>query len=466
MMTAPSRRTAVRITVVVLVCLSLLTLTHGYVTTSTATATASPDSGVDGAATNERPVAPRENVTVIATDSNTWLGEESDGPRANAELVAFAPNGSVLYYNDSHTRYWDVDPVPNTTTTVEYVYADHLNESECGAERVCTRNGVERVNLTTGDVTALYSRLTPGKHSTRWHDVDRVDEDSLVVADIAQDRVYQINTTSGLVEWAWDAQSEFAPESGGPYPEDWTHLNDVELLDDGRIMVSLRNHDQVVFLDRNAGLREGWTLGSDDDHSVLYEQHNPDYLPNGEEDPAVLVADSERNRVVEYHRTGDDWTKRWAWSDDRLQWPRDADRLPNGHTLITDSNGNRVFEIDENGSVVWSVTVAFPYEAERLGTGDESTDGSPIDDERSARSTSDGATANDGGVDGESSQFALAGPEINAVLYVLPVWIGPVHLLALLACVVVLPTWVVLELYWSRYTATLRSPLSIRTDDD
>jgi hypothetical protein len=33
-----------------------------------------------------------------------------------------------------------------------------------------------------------------------------------------------------------------------------------------------------------------------------------------------------------------------------------ASRLPNGHTLITDSNNNRVIEVDAAGTVVWSYT--------------------------------------------------------------------------------------------------------------
>ncbi|WP_049893816.1 arylsulfotransferase family protein [Halogranum rubrum] len=456
-------RRFVRLCVMAVVVLSMTTIGYGYMTAGT-TAAAGAGEQADGAATNQQAVEPRDNITVVATDSNTWLGEKSDGPRANAELIAFAPNGSVLYYNDSHTRYWDVDPVPETQATVEYVYAQHLNESQCGGETVCTRNGVERVNLTTGAVEQVYSGITPGKHSTRWHDVDRLDEDSLVVADIAEDRVYAVNTTTNLIEWEWEARSDFTPDSGGPFPEDWTHLNDVEVLDDGRIMVSLRNHDQVVFLDRETGLQENWTLGSDDDHSVLYEQHNPDYMPEANGGPAVLVADSERNRIVEYTRDGDSWSKNWQWSDDRLQWPRDADRLPNGHTLITDSNGNRVFEIDENGEKVWSADIAFPYEAERLGTGDESTGGSPMDSNESGNAsagTGGGENAATGG-DSESSS-GLVGPQLNAVMYVLPVWMGIPHLLALVALCLTLVGWVALEWRWSKYGVAFHAPVSLRS---
>jgi hypothetical protein len=424
-------------------------------------------------------VAPPSNgTTVVATDSNSWLGRDGEGPRATAQLFAVAPNGTVTYYQDEHTRYWDVDPVDGTDATVEYVYADHLTPEQCGGESVCTRNGVERVNLTTGERTGIYSRVTAGKHSTRWHDVDRLDEDHLVVADIGRDRVYVVNTTSGLVDWSWDARSEFdVDESGGPYPEDWTHLNDVEVLDDGRVMVSLRNHDQVVFLDRETGLVESWTLGEDGDHDTIYEQHNPDYLPAEAGGPAVLVADSENNRVVEYGGRVDGervtWERTWAWSDGRLQWPRDADRLPDGHTLVTDSNGNRVLEVDEDGEVVWTLDVAFPYEAERLETGDESTGGPSASEANLEGGTADGS-GSDGEPDGDAGPLdplrdavsaAMDGPTANAVLYVLPAWMSRVHLAALLVAVLTALVWAGAEAYWSAWAVSVEAP-SVAVDRD
>ncbi|RBI60684.1 arylsulfotransferase (asst) [halophilic archaeon] len=408
---------------------------------------------------------PRGGITVVATDSNTWTGKAGDGPRSRAELVGFNPNGTVLYYNDSHTRYWDVDHVNGTRATVEYLYADHISKSECGQE-ACTRNGIERVNLSTGEVTSIFSRITPGKHSTRWHDGDRLNDTRYVVADIAQDRVFVVNTTTGLVEWSWDAQQAFDPQtSGGPYPEDWTHINDVEIVQDNRIMVSVRNHDQVVFLDQQTGLVKNWTLGSDGNHDILYEQHNPDYIPAENGGPAVLIGDSENNRVVEYQRENGSWNQTWTWQDSRMQWPRDADRLPNGNTLVTDSNGNRVFEVNDQGKVVWSVDIAFPYEAERLGTGDESTGG------QSAKSLGLGSKAasnSDGGGQVDDNQKEgiagsiwvgiknlVPGRYMNALMYILPAWMGPTELAALLVTVLGLLAWALTEWRWSERSLSI-----------
>lgn len=56
------------------------------------------------------------------------------------------------------------------------------------------RNVLERVNLSSGEIEQLFSRITPRRHSTRWHDADRLNETHFVVADIARDRVFIVNT--------------------------------------------------------------------------------------------------------------------------------------------------------------------------------------------------------------------------------------------------------------------------------
>ena len=461
-----SSKQRVRIAFPILIGLSLLTVGYGYATGSTATTFEDHLAG-DGVVNSEIQVTPpSEGITVVATDSNSWIGDRSDGPRARAELVAFGPNGSVLYYNDSHTRYWDVDPVPSTNATVEYGFADHLQSAACptywnvtryavdrrtwteyyDAQRdvgACTLNGFERVNLSTGDVTRVWSIETPGKSGTRYHDIDRLNDTHLVVGDIYLDRVFTVDTATDQIDRVWNASDAYTPRQvGGPYPADWSHINDVEILPDGRIMVSIRNFNRAVFLNRS-GVIANWTLGGTDSHEILYEQHNPDFIPVRHGGPAVLVADSENNRVVEYQREDGTWTRSWSYRDARMQWPRDADRLQNGHTLIADSNGNRVFEVNERGGVVWSVTIAFPYEAERLGSGDESTSG------QSARRL--GLNARSPLLD-EHLWIALKGlipgKYLNGLIYITPVWMGFPELLAGVIGILLGLSWFGMELYW------------------
>jgi hypothetical protein len=445
-----TRRRIVRVGFLLIVSVTGLVVASGYIGSDL---TSRYESG-------DATVAPRENATVVTT---------SPRPSADASIVAFSPNGSTLYYNETYDYYFDVDPVPGTARTVEYVAVD-LVSSNCDLEsrvtggRPCSRNVVERVNLSTGEVTRLFDYKTRPKDIGGWHDADRIGEDRFVVAGSTNDRVFIYNTTTDLIEWQWSVQSAFDTESGGLFPSDWAHLNDVERLPDGRIMVSLRNQDQVVFLDRESGVEDAWTLGTDDDYDTLYEQHNPDYIPADRGGPAVLVADSENSRIVEYQRIDGDWEQTWAWQDGTVQWPRDADRLPNDHTLITDSGGNRVLEVDERGEVVWSVPVDTPYEAERLGTGDESATGraaSAIPDaETRLRSDAD-ATQSGVSVRGRIVGVARAVVPpllLNGVIFVTPPGFGVFHFVGGGVFVVTLALWAIVEFRWSAYR--LRLPVA------
>lgn len=342
--------------------------------------------------------------TVIATQG-------ADNRGYSAELVAVDEAGELVYHNGTRDVYFDVDPHPTGKRDVLVVASTDRADS--------TVNHLEVHNLSTGEVRELWSGVTPNVKHSRWHDVDRINATHYVVAGIEADRVFVVDVEADEIVWTWHANEFFAPSSGGP-ADDWTHVNDVEVLDDGRIMASLRNQDQVVFLRPNGTVDESWTLGADGDHSTMYEQHQPDYIPAENGGPAVVLADSENDRLVEYQRVDGAWRETWSWSDERLEWPRDADRLPNGHTLAVDSLGDRVVEVDESGDVVWSVAIGIPYDAERLGTGDESAGGP------SARSA--GLASRSGSTVLPSLVPAKAR---HGLMWVVPGWMGLGDVLAL-----------------------------------
>ena len=365
----------------------------------------------------------------------------------------------MLYYNDTYLIYDDVDPSSVGKNTISYVATEWMSRSECGSTETCTRNVIERLNLTTGETERIYSRVTAVSQN-HWHDADRLGENRWFVADMAHDRVFVVNTTTKIEQWSWNAQANYSTKSGGLYPGDLTHLNDVEHLPDGRIMVSLRNQDEVAFISPKRGFQANWTIGEDENHSILYEQHNPDYIPKSQGGPAVLIADSENNRIVEYQRTtNESWNRTWQWSDPGLKWPRDADRLPNKHTLITDTNGGRVVKVNERGEVVWEVTLEGPYEGERIDTADESA-GGPSATRADLQSRNERTTAAareypwwERIVDDVVDMWSGIIPSVilNPLLYVLPPWIGVVELGGVTLFVMTLTGWSGAELYWSSY---------------
>lgn len=405
---------------------------------------------------------PTEGITVITTQSYGKKGWHNaitgDSP---GELVAVKRSGQVLYYNNTYQSYWDVDPSPNGELTVMYVASEHLSAEQCHATTECYRNRVMRTNLSTGESELLFSRIARNEQSVRWHDVDRVEENRYAVADIENDRVFIINSSTNMITWGWDAQSEYELSSGGDFPKDWTHINDVEVLPGGRILADLRNQDQVVFIERETGVDQEWTLGEDDNHDIVSGQHNPDYISNSEGQSALLIADSGNDRVIEYLRSNNTWKRSWSYSDARLTWPRDADRLPNGNTLITDSRGGRVFEINDSGSVVWSMDISLPYEAERLGTGSES-DGGEIN-QVGVSNQEDTASTSNGGFSLRSLVFAIfPGEVLVAVSWILPSWMGVFDAAVLFGGIGALLFWIALEVYWSPYSISVHHPVTVR----
>ncbi|MFB6119464.1 aryl-sulfate sulfotransferase [Halosegnis sp.] len=277
-----------------------------------------------------------------------------------AMLVSLRPDGSVrgLHNGSAHGKWWfyDVDPLANGNLLLS-----------------TTEPGVSVVEELSPTGTHVATRRFPNVLDS--HDADLVDGE-LLVTDMSRDgndRVFAYNLSAGERTWQYRFadHAAFPTSGGGPYGGDWTHNNDIEAIGDGLVMVSVRNFDTVVAIDRETK-EIAWQLGSDDNREVLFEQHNPDYLETPTGRPTVLVADSRNDRVVEYTRTDDGWTLTWAVSG--FAEPRDADRLPNGNTLVVDRRGDRLVEVTPTGEVVWEVYTPWqPYDAERLGTGDEST---------------------------------------------------------------------------------------------
>ena len=451
----------VRIALLVVVVLLALPLAADFLT-----ALADADSsGTDTAAVNGSDSAVESGSV---TDANGTVGADPvDGANAtNGSIPASRASGHLAYVVDAqgpgqlrvldratgetllkrtdYDLYHDVDPSPVGDQTLFYVASNIRGDPACPArlETPCAQDVFERINYSTGETERLFERFVEYNGSSNVHDADRITDSTYLIADIQYDRVYIKNVETGAIEWTWDAEEEFDRSSGGR-KNDWTHVNDVEVLDEDLFMVNLRNQDQVVFIDRDEGMLGNWTLGADGDHEVLYEQHNADYIPEAMGGPAILVGDSENDRIVEYQRRNGSWNRTWRWYDERLQWPRDADRLPNDNTLITDSLGTRLLEVTPNGSIVWQRTVPRGvYEAELLSTGAESDGGQSIS--RIRNPDTDSTVRSVGGLTGRVQREVLElVPALvrHGFLYVLPTWVSPLAGVLLLLDLVVVVLW-------------------------
>jgi hypothetical protein len=307
---------------------------------------------------------PANGTTVVSVQGFTFQGKTNR--KKPARLVAVGPRGDTEWVHTSakgsQAWFYDVDPLPGGNLLVVSPRSGHTVVYEYDP-RADDRVWTQRLPYTD------------------THDVDMLDEHRMVVANMRQwnetasrsdDRVVIYNRTSDEVTWEWYFREHYPNDTDGGMNEDWTHFNDVDVIDEHRLLLSPRNFDQVVILNRTTGEIED-RLGSDDAHEILDEQHNPDYLESDDGTPTILVADSENNRVVEYAKDDGEWVRTWEVGTGQLNWPRDADRLPNGNTLITDTLNHRVIEVTPTGEIVWEYYATWgPFDAERIVHGDGS----------------------------------------------------------------------------------------------
>ncbi len=181
------------------------------------------------------------------------------------------------------------------------------------------------------------------------HDADRLPNGNTIFAfgnyDQKSDaQVVEVNP-KGEVVWTWYAKDYFnKPLYDSISNEGWTHTNAVSRLSNGNTLISLRNFNFIAEVDQQGAVVR--TIGE----GILLEQHDPEILPNGN----ILATSLPRGRphsAVEI----DPKTGKIVWEyliPDRINWPvRDANRLPNGNTLITGTT--EIVEVTPGGGIVW-----------------------------------------------------------------------------------------------------------------
>ncbi len=373
------------------------------------------------------------NLTVVTTQGTHFNGGGLD-PSSGRLAGVRTSNGSVAWVHDRYGWYYDVDPVTNRTLLFV------AKRYESGSYRTFA---VEW-NWVTNETTRRFQ--VPDD----THDVDRVGPHRYAVADKVDHRAFVYNYTADAgaknatdeIPWQFRFREHFPPPPEAGTAGDYTHLNDVDVIDNGSTFVlSPRNFDRVVAVDRETKAVE-WTLGEEDTPAILHEQHDPLVI---ETDPlTVLVGDSLNHRAVEYRRAdggpvSGEWERTWSYSGD-LNWPRDVDRLPNGNTLITDTGNNRVVEVAPNGTVVWEYETAEPnpYDVERVHLGDEPKGPTMAEMDPDDTSTATSTDAPAAGLTPFKWTYRTGS-------WILPVWVGPGEFLALAAAVSLATLWLLVE---------------------
>ena len=182
------------------------------------------------------------------------------------------------------------------------------------------------------------------------HDADRLPNgDTLFVFgnnDLMSDaQVTEINP-KGEIVWSWYARDYFNKE---PYKsikdQGWTHTNAVSRLSNGDTLISTRNFNMVVEVNQKGEVVK--TIGE----GIMTGQHDPILLANGN---LLFANHGTPEKAVEIDQNEDIV---WEFEiSNPKQWPvRDANRLPNGNTLITTTT--KIVEVSEDKEIVWTLVI-------------------------------------------------------------------------------------------------------------
>ena len=181
------------------------------------------------------------------------------------------------------------------------------------------------------------------------HDADRLPNGNTLVVFGNNDKaneaqVKEVSPEGGIV-WSWYARDSY---DKSPYKdifeEGWTHTNAAVRLPNGNTIISPRNFNFLVEVNPQGDVVK--TIGE----GIFRHQHDPEVLPNGN----ILAANHQRpNRAVEIDpNTGKIIWQSFGFRKDNSP-VRDANRLPNGNTLITGTT--EIVEITAKGEIVWKL---------------------------------------------------------------------------------------------------------------
>lgn len=128
---------------------------------------------------------------------------------------------------------------------------------------------------------------------------------------------------------------------------EWTHLNGIDVNEDGDIVFSARNADRVCIIDHTTGELK-WKF------TKTHAQHNPTFTPDG----MVQIFDNGTagSRVIQVNPENDEIA--WQFNGHPMQQffsghISGASRLESGNVLVCEGTSGRLFEANRNREVVW-----------------------------------------------------------------------------------------------------------------
>ncbi len=198
------------------------------------------------------------------------------------------------------------------------------------------------------------------------HDADRLPNGNTIYVrgyvDKGEDHIREVSP-DGKTVWSWNGVAQFdQPPFEDIYRHGWAHANATQRLKGGNTLISLRNFETVIEVDRQGKIvwkhdfrgsnRGGFERVFREEATPGGFPHDPEISPSGN----MIVGVQRPYLVYEIDRTG---TIVWQWRHPdgtaAVAHIRDTNRLPNGNTLVVEVN--KLIEVAPNGDIVWQLRV-------------------------------------------------------------------------------------------------------------
>jgi hypothetical protein len=320
-------------------------------------------------------IAPERSGVTRHDASRSWPGVNLvvSGHAPEATLVAM--DGSPLHR--WHFAWWGAAPAGSGADPLERALPEFWRHAHlcAGGELIALFDGLGIVKLDRNS-QPLWKRELPVHHDLEVLPDGRIAvltreprrvpsldperdvlDDSIAILD-AEGRVQRRISLLDALAASPHAGLLSRREAGRRYV---LHANTLEILDgrladriaafrEGNALVSLLGLDAIAVVDLDSE-RVVWALTGD-----FVDQHDPTVLANGH----LLLFDNtglgEASRVLELEPVSgrELWSYRGSPAEPFFtRWCGAAQRLPNGNTLISETDAGRAFEVTPEGEIVW-----------------------------------------------------------------------------------------------------------------
>jgi len=316
-----------------------------------------------GAALAEPISTPANSVsepTAVAIE-NTYGG---------GRVQAINPSGEVLWQIGEAQSYHTIDQIGPHRYLATFTNVYEGGVEECGRfNSPCDKTGYRIIDTTNGSATIIAEYTFPVRTGggSEVRSAEQLPNGNVLLADQEYERLIEVNSQENIT-WQWNASQYYTEDvPDDPTQEQWVQLTGVDRLSNGQYLVTVSARDELLIVDRNRGVVQ--TINATENNSTVL--NNPTTAQSVGEG-SILVADTGNSRVIELYRnaSNNSWEIVWELTgtgDIPFDLPRDADRLPNGDTLIVDSRNNRLVQVNEQGKTQWAQQVTnLPYSIDRI----------------------------------------------------------------------------------------------------